>query len=105
MQLLGLPAGSTIVTAYLYWAGSGGDPAGGVAADYNVTFNGTNITADRTYTASYLTGYNLYFFWRRQGRYLDSSLKRQRDLYVLKPDYPDCRRRPEEERTAAVQRY
>jgi len=62
MQLLGLPAGSTIVAAYLYWAGSGGDPAGGVAADYNVTFNGTNITADRTYTASYLTGYNLYFF-------------------------------------------
>jgi trimeric autotransporter adhesin len=62
MQLLGLPAGSTIVKAYLYWAGSGGDPAGGAAADYNVTFNGTNITADRTYTASYLTGYDLYFF-------------------------------------------
>ena len=66
MQLLGVPAGSTIVAAYLYWAGSGGDPVGGAAADYNVTFKGTNITADagRTYTASYNNGGTdtLYFF-------------------------------------------
>ena len=66
MQLLGVPTGSTIVAAYLYWAGSGGDPVGGAAADYSVTFNGTNITADagRTYTASYNNGGTniLYFF-------------------------------------------
>ena len=64
MQLLGVPAGSTIVAAYLYWAGSGGDPAGGAAADYNVTFNGTAITADRTYTASFNNGGTdiMYFF-------------------------------------------
>lgn len=63
MQLLGVPAGSTIVRAYLYWAGSGGDPAGGAAADYSVTFNGTNVTADRTYTAWYNNAGNvLYFF-------------------------------------------
>ncbi len=64
MQLLGLPAGSTVVTAYLYWAGSGGDPMGGVGTDYNVTFNGTAVTADRTYTAWYNAGGGnvVYFF-------------------------------------------
>jgi uncharacterized repeat protein (TIGR01451 family) len=64
MQLLGVPAGSTIVAAYLYWAGSGGDPKGGAAADYNVTFNGYAITADRTFTASFNHGGTdvMYFF-------------------------------------------
>jgi uncharacterized repeat protein (TIGR01451 family) len=62
MSLSGIPAGATVRTAYLYWAGSGGDPQGGVGPDYNVTFNGTAVTADRTYTAWYLAGYNLYFF-------------------------------------------
>lgn len=52
MTLSGIPAGSTIVKAYLYWAGSGGDPQGGAPVDYSVTFNGVNITADRQYTAS-----------------------------------------------------
>jgi trimeric autotransporter adhesin len=42
--LSGIPAGSTIVAAYLYYAGSGN------TADANVTFTGTNITADRTFT-------------------------------------------------------
>lgn len=63
MTLSGVPMGSTIVAAYLYWIGSGGDPAGGAAADYNVTFNGTNVAADRTYTASFNpTGTPFYFF-------------------------------------------
>jgi uncharacterized repeat protein (TIGR01451 family) len=64
MQLLGLPAGSTVMTAYLYWAGSGGDPQGGAPADYTVTFNGTAVTADRTFTAWYNAGGGnvLYFF-------------------------------------------
>jgi uncharacterized repeat protein (TIGR01451 family) len=60
MQLSGLPAGATVRRAYLYWAGSGGDPAGGVPADYNVTFNGTPVTADRTFTAN--GGSTRYFF-------------------------------------------
>jgi MSHA biogenesis protein MshQ len=63
MQLLGVPAGSTIVAAYLYWAGSGGDLAGGAAADYNVTFKGTNVTADRPYTASYNNSGNILYFF------------------------------------------
>ncbi len=63
MQLLGLPVGSTVNNAYLYWAGSGGDPAGGAAADYNVTFNGTAITADRTFTATYNNGGNILYFF------------------------------------------
>ena len=63
MQLLGVPAGSTITAAYLYWAGSGGDPAGGEVADYNVTFNGTAVTADRSYTASYNNSGNILYFF------------------------------------------
>jgi uncharacterized repeat protein (TIGR01451 family)/fimbrial isopeptide formation D2 family protein len=63
MQLLGVPAGSSIVAAYLYWAGSGGDPAGGAPEDYNVTFNGSSISADRTYTASYDNAGNILYFF------------------------------------------
>lgn len=63
MTLSGLPAGASVVKAYLYWAGSGGDPAGGNPADYNVTFNGINLTADRTYTASYNNGGNMLYFF------------------------------------------
>jgi uncharacterized repeat protein (TIGR01451 family) len=63
MTLSGVPTGSTIVAAYLYWAGSGGDPHGGAAADYDVTFNGNNVHADRTYTASFNpAGTTFYFF-------------------------------------------
>jgi MSHA biogenesis protein MshQ len=69
MNLLGLPADATVRVAYLYWAGSGGDPVGGAAADYNVTFRNpagttTNITADRTFTASFANGGSdtRYFF-------------------------------------------
>jgi uncharacterized repeat protein (TIGR01451 family) len=64
MTLSGMPAGATVRTAYLYWAGSGGDPQGGVGTDYNVTFNGTAVTADRTYTAWYNAGGGnvVYFF-------------------------------------------
>lgn len=55
MDLEGIPAGSTVVAAYLYWAGSGGGP-GEAPADYNVDFNGYAVSADRTYTASYNAG-------------------------------------------------
>jgi len=40
----GIPAGSTIVAAYLYYAGSG------ATLDSTVTFNGSSITAGRTFT-------------------------------------------------------
>ena len=38
-SLSGIPAGATIVAAYLYWGGSG------TAADTSVTFNGSTVTA------------------------------------------------------------
>ncbi len=46
MTVSGIPASSTIVAAYLYYAGSGS------TVDSTVTFNGTNVTADRTFTAT-----------------------------------------------------
>jgi gliding motility-associated-like protein len=39
-----LPLGQTIIAAYLYWAGS--SPIG----DYDIQFNGTPITAERTFS-------------------------------------------------------
>ncbi|MCB0445654.1 MAG: gliding motility-associated C-terminal domain-containing protein, partial [Gelidibacter sp.] len=43
---LNLPNTSTIVAAYLYWAGSG-------VGDTNITLNGTSVDADLTYNVSY----------------------------------------------------
>ena len=58
--LSGIPTGSTIVAAYLYWAGSGPTP------DYSVTLNGTTVTAasNRQYTDVFNNGGtdNLSFF-------------------------------------------
>lgn len=50
--LSGLPASgtNTILAAYLYWAGSGTTP------DYTVTFEGSAVTASRTYTITNTTG-------------------------------------------------
>ena len=45
--LSGIPAGTTIRNAYLYWGGSGG------TADTSVTFNGNTVTATRTFAATY----------------------------------------------------
>jgi uncharacterized repeat protein (TIGR01451 family) len=52
--LSGIPVGSTITAAYLYWAGSGSTP------DYNVTFDGTAISADRTFTETFTLGRNFF---------------------------------------------
>jgi uncharacterized repeat protein (TIGR01451 family) len=46
-QLSGIPLSTTISAAYLYWGGSGG------TADQNVTFNGSNVTASRTFADTY----------------------------------------------------
>jgi uncharacterized repeat protein (TIGR01451 family) len=48
--LTGIPAGATIVAAYLYWGGSG------AAVDANVALNGTPVAAQRTFTATFLNG-------------------------------------------------
>ena len=45
--LSGIPAGTTIRSAYLYWGGSGG------TVDTSVTLNGTTVTAARTFTTTY----------------------------------------------------
>jgi len=48
----GIPAGSTILAAYLYWAGSGS------TTDYTVTLNGISVSAPvaRQYTETYNAG-------------------------------------------------
>jgi uncharacterized repeat protein (TIGR01451 family) len=48
--LTGIPAGASIVAAYLYWGGSG------AAADANVTLNGTPVAAQRTFAATFVNG-------------------------------------------------
>ncbi len=54
---LTLPAGATVVAAYLYWGGSG------PTVDATVTFQGNSITADATFTDTFQpTVYNLSFF-------------------------------------------
>lgn len=45
--LSGIPAGATVIAAYLYWGGSGSTP------DTGVTLNSSAVTASRTFTASY----------------------------------------------------
>jgi uncharacterized repeat protein (TIGR01451 family) len=55
--LSGIPVGATIRAAYLYWAGSGSTP------DYDVTFNGNAITADRTFTETFVNGASTYYFF------------------------------------------
>lgn len=45
----GIPAGSTIMKAFLYWGGSGATP------DYTVTFAGTSVTATGQFTETYDT--------------------------------------------------
>jgi uncharacterized repeat protein (TIGR01451 family) len=47
----GIPAGSTIMAAYLYWGGSGN-------LDSAVTFNGNAVTADDTFSDNFQTNLN-----------------------------------------------
>lgn len=55
--LSGVPAGSTIIAAYLYWGGSGS------TVDAAVTLNGNTVTATRTFQAVYdNAGTDLPFF-------------------------------------------
>lgn len=55
--LAGIPAGASIVAAYLYWGGSG------AAVDTSVTLNGQTVTAQRTFTATFNnSGTNFPYF-------------------------------------------
>ncbi len=55
--LSGIPGTATITAAFLYWAGSGPTP------DNNVTFDGTAVTADTTYTENFSVGpFSLDYF-------------------------------------------
>ena len=46
---LTLTANQDLVAARLYWAGSGGTPFDNNPGDYQVTLNGTNVNAERTF--------------------------------------------------------
>ena len=54
---LTIPAGATIQSAYLYWAGSG------TTVDSAVTLNATAVTADRTFTETFSLGGTDYDFF------------------------------------------
>ncbi len=54
----GIPAGSTIELAILYWAGSGSTP------DTVISFNGTSITSQRSFTETNTYNGDLYTFWQ-----------------------------------------
>lgn len=49
-SVTGVPAGSTIVAAYLYWGGSG------ATVDSSVTLNAGTVTASRTFTTTFVNG-------------------------------------------------
>lgn len=49
-SVTGIPAGSTIVAAYLYWGGSG------ATVDSSVTLNAGTIAASRTFTTTFVNG-------------------------------------------------
>lgn len=48
--LTGVPGDATVTAAYLYWAGSG------ATADNSVTFNGTGVSASRTFSENFSLG-------------------------------------------------
>ncbi|MEM7084008.1 MAG: hypothetical protein AAF465_14865 [Pseudomonadota bacterium] len=55
--IAGIPAGSTVEAAYLYWAGSGS------TVDSVVTLNGSTVTANRVFTAPFVFGATTYDFF------------------------------------------
>jgi trimeric autotransporter adhesin len=56
-NLSGIPLGTTIRNAYLYWGGSGS------TADTAVTLNGSAVTASRTFARTWVNGGNNYPFF------------------------------------------
>jgi uncharacterized repeat protein (TIGR01451 family) len=56
-NLTGIPVGTTIRNAYLYWGGSGS------TADTAVTLNGSAVTASRTFARTWVNGFTNYPFF------------------------------------------
>src|SRR5690349_20113097 len=54
--LTGIPNGTTIRNAYLYWGASGN------SADTSVTLNGSTVTASRTFARTFNNGTAFNFF-------------------------------------------
>ena len=62
--LTGMPAGTSVVAAYLYWGGSATTTGGGaIVVDSSVTLNGATVTANRTFTGRYDNGGTLFPFF------------------------------------------
>ena len=55
-NLSGIPGGTTVLAAYLYWGGSATTNSGAIVIDSNVTFRGAAVAANRTFTAAYNNG-------------------------------------------------
>ncbi|MGB5381143.1 MAG: tandem-95 repeat protein, partial [Acidimicrobiia bacterium] len=60
--LTGLPSAGTITAAYLYWVGSHRVSAG-FDPDYDVTFQGQSVSADRRYTETFDLDASTSFDW------------------------------------------
>ncbi|MFO1427224.1 MAG: hypothetical protein U1F11_09685 [Steroidobacteraceae bacterium] len=61
--LSGIPAGTTVLSAWLYWAGSASTSGGTTQVDATVTLNGTTVNAARTFTAAYDNGGTLFRYF------------------------------------------
>jgi uncharacterized repeat protein (TIGR01451 family) len=62
--LSGVPPGTTVLAAYLYWGGSASTTAGGATqVDATVTLNGNSVSATRTFTAAFDNGGTLYRYF------------------------------------------
>lgn len=55
-NLSGVPAGTTVIAAYLYWGGSATTSGSTINVDSTVTFRGSTVNASRTFTAGYNNG-------------------------------------------------
>lgn len=62
-NLSGVPAGTTVIAAYLYWGGSATTTGGNINVDSTVTFRGATVNASRTFTAGYNNGGTLLPFF------------------------------------------
>ncbi len=62
-NLSGVPAGTTVIAAYLYWGGSATTSGSTINVDSTVTFRGATVNASRTFTAGYNNGGTLLPFF------------------------------------------
>ena len=80
--LTGIPAGTTVLAAYLYWGGSASTSgAGATVVDASVTLNGAAINTSRSFTGSYDNAGTALRFFGGAGR-RHRARHRQRQLHV-----------------------